>query len=480
MKQYGKVTLLADNQVPAWTATTEETGFEASHLTDGNEITIWKPTTFASAQTMTYDQGTALISSFLTSVFDAGATSPSDISFAPDATLWVTDIASDKIYNIEQDGTWISEFPTSAFDVLSNTPTAISCAPDGTLWVNAVNQARIYNVKQDGTLISSFPTSAFDGDAVGVSGISLAPDGTLWVTDGATDKIYNIEQDGTLISSFLTSVFDAGATSPTGISHAPDGTLWVTDGASETIYNIETDGTLISSFATSVFDAGATTPTGISHAPDGTLWIVDTATDKIYNTKILLAFDSLFISGHNLNTVVDGFIKWQYSDNGITWIDIVERFNPIDNKSIGLRIPAMRTTRAVRFSVSDLNALPYIAIAIVTRKTEIDFADLYDPHRIKKNRNVNRTLHGQVSDITDYYSEHILDLKFSNSSDSVYQKVKKYFNDQPSDVIGAYWEPNFHPHELWPMSLDSDELNAPFVVSGTLRNISIRLKGVVE
>ena len=428
----GKVTLLADNQIPAFTPTSEATGFEATNLIDGNETTIYKPTGFTD-QVLTYDQGSALISSFDTSVFDASSTITTGISYAPNGTLWVCDSTTNKIYNIETDG----------------------------------------------TLISSFANSVFDASSINVQGVSFAADGTLWVCDATTNKVYNIETDGTLISSFATSVFDGSATVPTGISFAANGTLWVCDNSTDKVYNIETDGTLISSFANSVFDASSINVQGVSFAADGTLWVCDVATDKIYNIKVLLAFDSLFLSGHNLNTV-GAEILWQYSDDGSAWNDINYPFVPTDNKSIGVRLSSMRTTRAVRVTLSNMTALPYISTLIITQKSEFEYANLYDPHRTKKNRNVNKTLHGQVSDITTYYDERILSLSFDNVTDAGYKVVKKYFDNNSADIVGVYWEPENHMNDIWPMTLDSDELNAPYVVSGVLRSVSIRLRGVKE
>ena len=228
-----------------------------------------------------------LISSFATSVFDAGAIVPTGISATSDGTLWVCDAATLKIYNIQTDGTLISSFAASVFDVLAINIQGISVDPDGTLWVWDRNSVKIYVIQRNGTLISSFATSVFDAGATIPTGVSVDPDGTLWVCDAAfsTKKIYNIQRNGTLITSFATSVYDAGATEPQGVSAAPDGTLWVCDNGTDKVYNIETDGTLITSFATSVYDAGATGPIGISATSDGTLWVCDAATDKVYNIE---------------------------------------------------------------------------------------------------------------------------------------------------------------------------------------------------
>jgi sugar lactone lactonase YvrE len=546
--QYGKVTLLADNQVPAWVASpAAATGFEDDHLTDGNETTLWKATSSAD-QTLTYDQGTAKISEFATSVFDAGATNPRGVTYSPNDTLWIVDSNTNKIYNIETDGTLISSFATSVFDAGATFTTGIDIAPNGTLWVCDIAVTdEVYNIKTDGSFASSgiitafsdysgtvagtvkvtssaahglttgdrrsikgttnyngsyiittldtvtyyithswdgddatgtwessFPTSVFGASANGPRGIAIALNSTIWTCDTNTNKIYNVEMNGALISEFDVTGFASG---PSDISYSLDNTLWFCD--SSNIYNVKTDGELISSFPTSVFDASATTTSGISRSPDGTLWVCDSNTDKIYNSKILLAFDSLFITGHNLNSI-NSLVKWQYSDDGAAWITMEYEFTPVDDKSIGIRLASTRTTRAVRIVLSSMTAAAQISIAIVTRKQEIDFADLYDPHRVRRDRRVNRTLNGQTSDVTDYFQEHILEFKFSTINESVYQIVKDYFDDNPNDVIGVYWEPDFHPHQLWAMELDQDEFNAPYIVTGIKRDVSVRLRGLVE
>jgi streptogramin lyase len=469
----GKVTLLADNQVAAFTATSEVTNFEATNLTDGNGTTIWKPTGFTD-QTLTYDKGVLLLSSFATSAFDAGATGIQGISYAANGTLWACDSTTDKIYNMSTTGTLASSFLTSVFDAAATSPTGVSYAPDGTLWVVDSASDKVYNVTVAGVLISSFAVATFDTLAVSLAGISYAENGTLWLIDDSTLKVYNVTVAGALISEFQIAL-----TVPTDISYASDGTLWLSDTNTDKIYNMDTAGTILSSFDTSVYDATATITTGISSAPDGTLWVCDDNANKVYNVNEPLSFDSLFISGHNLNTV-DASILWQYSDDGAAWTDINYLFPAIDDKAIGIRLSAMRSTRAVRVKLSTMTALPYVSILIITKQAQIDYANLHDPHRTKKIRKVNKTIHGQVSDITNYYEERILALTFDNEDMYEYKKVRDYFDGQGDDVVGVYWEPDLHKNDCWPMSLDSDEINSPFVVSGVLRNVTIQLRGVKE
>jgi len=465
--------------VTSWTPTSETTGYEADNMLDGLDVTWWKATSSAD-QELIFDSGVPLISSFLTSVFDAAATIPTGISYAPDGTLWVCDYSTDKIYNIETDGTLISSFATSVFDAGAAVPTGISYAPDGTLWVCDNSTDKIYNIETDGTLISSFATSVFDAGATQPQGISYAPDGTLWVCDYSTGKIYNIETDGTLISSFATSVFDAGATIPTGISYAPDGTLWFCDYSTDKIYNIETDGTLISSFATSVFDAAATQPQGISYAPDGTLWVCDNLTDKIYNVQPLPVFDYLAIgAGHNLNTI-GASVEWYYSDDAAAYTQIGQTISPPDDKSFVIKSDSTLVYRAIKVKITGASAAAQITLCTVGLTTVLGYANLYDPQRRKRNQIINLTQGGRLAGGAIKYYQREIDLKFRNVDNTLYGKIDDLWQDQGIKIFFLAWEPTEHSPEIYPVYIDDTDRNAPFVKSGVLRNDGIKLKGLYE
>jgi sugar lactone lactonase YvrE len=243
-------------------------------------------------------QGT-LISSFLTSVYDASATTPQGLSVdSSNNTLWVCDSATNKIYNITKAGALQSSFLTSVYDASATGSSGISVdSSNNTLWVCDSATNKIYNITKAGALINSFPTSTYDASAIGSSGISVdSSNNTLWVCDESTDKIYNISKTGTLQSSFPTSVFDAGALGLKGIGFdSSNDTLWVCDAPTGKIYNISKTGTLLSSFLASVFDAGALALTGVSHdASTDTLRLCDSFSKKIYNV------DSRVISGKHI------------------------------------------------------------------------------------------------------------------------------------------------------------------------------------
>jgi len=473
---WDKFKLIFDNVVTLFTATSEVTTFEDDNLTDGNEISLWKASSTAN-QDLTFDQGATKISEFATSTFDASATSPTGIAYAPDGTLWVTDQNTDKIYNIQTDGTAISSFLTSTYG--GTFVAGITVAPDGTLWVGDTIQDKIFNIEMDGTLISTILTSAFTSSSIDVDGIAYDEDGTLWIADSLNDTIFNITTDGTLISFFLADVYDASANTPSGIAIGANDTLWVSDKTTAKLYNVEKDGTYIFEIDSSFYDASATSPEGIDLAPDGTLWIIDSATDKVYNSRILLDFDTLFITGHNLNTA-NATVLWQYSDDGSTWTDIKYAFTPVNDKTFAVLLDTPITTRAVKVKLTSLSVAPFIGNIIIGRRLEIFNPELYDPYKSRYERTKNRTLHGQTSDVTTYYKERTLDLSFNSLENDAYKVLKKFYNEKPSHIVGAIWEESNHPLDVWAVEMESDDLDAPFIATGTIRSASITLRGIEE
>ena len=103
-----------------------------------------------------------MISSFPTSTYDPGATSPQGLAFDDyDGTLWLTDNASDSIYNVTTTGQLISSFPSSTFDPNATNLQDISSPPNslGVLWVSARNTSTIYEITTSGNLLGSIFTA---------------------------------------------------------------------------------------------------------------------------------------------------------------------------------------------------------------------------------------------------------------------------------------------------------------------------------
>jgi sugar lactone lactonase YvrE len=377
------------------------------------------------------------INEFATSVFDASATSTFGIGFDLNGTLWICDANTDKIYNVATDGTWISEFPTSAFDASAVSPQGISFAPNGTLWICDSNQDKVYNVKTDGTWISEFATSDFS--SFGPGGVGIAPDGTLWICDSISDDIYNVTTDGALIGSFPTSAFDASAIVTNGITVAHDGTLWLCDSATDEIYNVTTDGTLITSFATSIYGAGSTSPQGIGFAQDGTLWICDSNTNKVYNASIPI---------------------------------------PIDNKPL-LKEFDLISSRYWRIKLSNLSAVPFMAIAYWGLSSVWDYPVLFDPNNETDTADVNISKTGHLLGINARFVERKIRLKFSRVDDggALWLAIKSWWDNHGLSLLFIAWEIDNHFSDIFFVYPDP-KFEAPFITANR-REVSLTFKGRV-
>lgn len=475
---WAKVKLFYSNVLADLTATSTAAGYAVANLLDWKEGSWWQATSTAD-QYITFDAGanktvgadylgianhnlagaTVMlqysndnfssdindawehnISEFATSEYDASATGSRGISFASNGTLWVCDTATNKIYNMEIDGTLIDSFANSVFDASATNVTGISFAPDGTLWVCDGATDKIYNIEIDGTWISEFATSVFDAGATDITGISFAVNGTIWLCDSVDNKIYNTQADGTLIDSFPTSDFDPSATSTTGISFASNGTLLICDSATNKIYNIQTNGALIDFFPTSIYDASSTTIQDVTLAPDGTLWVCDPATNKIYNVLVPI---------------------------------------PIDNKPFLREFPLI-SSRYWRIKLSDLSAIPYMAICIWGRSTELDYCtSSFDPYAETIKANIKITQGGVVSGIHIKYSERQINLKFNDADDTLYQKIKRFWDDHGLKNCFLGWETMEHPNDVFLMRRD-EKFNNPFTKGGLYRNVTLNLKGRKE
>lgn len=212
-----------------------------------------------------------LISSFATTVVGGGVTNVASIDAQlSDKTLWISDLASNKVYNIDREGLSLSSFNPNDAPVSMVDPREIAWDPDGSLWLLRAASNQVKNVKNDGTVVhSSFSTTDFDGSATNTFGMCVDQgDSTLWFYDENTDKVYNVTRAGVLISSFNRSVFTSDVQELDGLGFSKiDDTLWIsgyhTGNQIGYFYNIEKDGTLISSFLHTAFSANARIPVGI-------------------------------------------------------------------------------------------------------------------------------------------------------------------------------------------------------------------------
>ncbi len=171
-----------------------------------------------------------------------------------DGTLWVVDDPANNgspqtLYHLGRDGSFIKSFPAAAYSSSISSQQAIASDPiNGSLWITDNALDKIYNVSTNGELLSSFCTNIRPSDpsnctsqlnppAKNIQGISVDPrNGTLWVSnrgsslDPDSSRLYNVSAAGIQINSFRTNVFDPVSENATGVAfdNTPDITASVT------------------------------------------------------------------------------------------------------------------------------------------------------------------------------------------------------------------------------------------------------------
>ena len=136
--------------------------------------------------------------------------------------------------------------------------------------------------------------------------------------------------------------------------------------------------------------------------------------------------------------------------------------------------------RAVKVKITGASAAANITLLYVGKKTVLDYAELYDPHRRKRKQIINITEGGRVAGASIKYTMREVNLKFKNADDTLYNKIDELWQDHGLKLFFVLWEPNQHLTEVWPVYADDADRNAPFTVSGVLRNEGLKLKGLYE
>lgn len=183
---------------------------------------------------------------------------------------------------------------------------------------------------------------------------------------------------------------------------------------------------------------------------------------------------------HNLNTV-GATVTWQKADNALSWSDIVPGVTPSNNKSLVQRAGSTQTYRAVRAVITGASGPIAITLLYVGLKTVLDFADLYDPQRRKRNQVINITEGGRLAGGAIRYTQREIRLKFRLVADALYQEIDSLWEDQGIKIFFLAWEPGDNPDDIYPVYIDDSGRNAPFILNaGVLRRDGLKLKGFFE
>lgn len=223
-------------------------------------------------------------------------TDPFGLTVTPDATIYVTDGDTGRLWRINPDG--------SAKVIAENldTPSAIALAPDGSLVVaeTGAHVVRRINPENGQSTILAGTSGRFGhADGLGTTalfngpvGVAVASDGTVYVADTYNDRVRAIEANGnvkTLAGGGEPGFADAddGAASrfdtPCGIAIAPDGALIVADTGNHRLRRVGQDGsvrTIAGTGEPSTVDgvslnASFAEPTGVTVDAVGKIYVTD-------------------------------------------------------------------------------------------------------------------------------------------------------------------------------------------------------------
>jgi len=100
----------------------------------------------------------------------------------------------------------------------------------------------------------------------------------------------------------------------------------------------------------------------------------------------------------------------------------------------------------------------------------------FDPYAQKVIEKVSKSYGGYTTGIHTQYTERSLQLRFADSDDVLYQKVKNWFETHGTKNLFVAWDTTNSPGDIFLMR-PSGRFRNSFNQTGLYRNISISLRG---
>jgi len=214
-------------------------------------------------------------------------------------TKAVTTVAGNRNLGLGGDGGPATQSPVDP-------PFGLAFAPDGSLYITDVNNSRIRKVSPDGiiTTVAGIASNGFSGDGGPATsarlnspkGVAVGADGSLYIADTNNHRIRRVGLDGIITTVAGTGVAgysgDGGLAAlarlnfPHGLAMGTDGSLYVADKQNHSIRRIEPGGTITTVAGNGVagYDGHGVpatqtrlrAPEAVAVRPDGALYIADT------------------------------------------------------------------------------------------------------------------------------------------------------------------------------------------------------------
>lgn len=188
--------------------------------------------------------------------------------------------------------------------------------------------------------------------------------------------------------------------------------------------------------------------------------------------------DYMAVLNHNVKTI-GASIYLEYSDNGTSWSEAGSD-TPADDGLILAEFANPGPHRYWRMrlfrSPDPFTELPYIGICIWGLRTELDYVSAgFDPYEEEIKANVTRSDTGYVLGVHDRYRERRMTLRFEDADDSLYQKIKDWWDGSGLKNFFVAWERGNRPDDIFLM-MPEPRFNNPFKITGR-RDITISLTG---
>lgn len=219
---------------------------------------------------------------------------------------------------------------------------------------------------------------------------------------------------------------------------------------------------------------------------EGTWWKALDTTDPMYitfdagvgNTYVA---DYLGISGHNFNTI-GATVSLEYStDNFVGDINEAVSVTPSNNLQFVATF-TQQDKRSWRIKIVNQSAAPKMEIAVWGEGVELDYATiLLDPNAEKYVGDRFVTQGGVIAGNHERYTRREIDLIFEGAEDTLYQKIKTWWETSGMGNFFISWEPNEHSTETYLVAPTSDySFKNPLTRGGQARTINLPLVGRKE
>ncbi len=223
----------------------------------------------------------------------------------------------------------------------------------------------------------------------------------------------------------------------------------------------------------------------ISNMMEVNMWKASGVIDPSYITVDLggmntqKAADYLVVYGHNLGSVGASAVL-QYSLDGLAYSNAFAEFIPASDAVVLREFSQTPAARYWRLKLTGHSAPPYISICIWGMKTELDYASMsFDPHAQEARSSVNHSYGGYLTGVHTQYVERTLSLRFEDADDTMYGKVRTWWETSGTGNFFVAWENANNPADVFLMRSEARFYN-PLKHGGGRRDITINLTGRKE